>query len=223
VGQFLDWLREEGLYDDSVVIVYGDHKALQDLDLQGADAAIVEQLLGRQYSIVDRQRVPLLIHLPGQKNGGVIDTTVGQVDIAPTVADLLGVDFTEVPHLGRSVFVDSKPFVMMRSYFPGGTVINDRVAYLPGLSAEDGAAMSIDDGTSVAPTAAERTDMKRGVGLTALCETWVDSLPERNDADGTVEGYIPVSALNKAKAAEKQRAEAASAEKGVTSPKDSAK
>ncbi len=195
VGQFLDWLRDEGLYEDSIVIVYGDHKALQNLELEPPDAAIVTELLGREYSIVDRQHIPLLIHLPGQKAGGVIDSTVGQIDIAPTVADLLGVSLAEVPHLGRSVFAFSEPFVMMRSYFPGGTVLNDRVAYLPGLVAEDGAAVSLDDATPVVPTQVDRADMKRGAALSALAEQWVDSLPERTGADGTVEGYIPVSAL----------------------------
>jgi len=192
-GQFLDWLREKGYYDDSIVIVYGDHKALGNLDLQGADKTIVEQLLGREYSMVDRQHVPLLIHLPGQKVGGTIDTTVGQIDIAPTVADLLGLDLSEVPHLGRSVFTDAEPFVMMRSYFPGGTVLNDRVAYLPGLSVEDGAAVSLEDGTPVAPTAAERSDMKRGAALSVLSEQWVVSLPDRTGADGSVQGVIPAS------------------------------
>ena len=210
VGQFLDWLRENGLYDDSIVIVYGDHKALQELEPEGADALIIEQLLGREYSIVDRQRVPLLIHLPGQKVGGTIDTTVGQVDIAPTVADLLGIDLTEIPHLGRSVFVESQPFVMMRSHFPGGTVLNDRVAYLPGLVAEEGAALSLDDGTTVAPTAVERADMKRGAALSALSEQWAESLPDRTGADGAVEGFIPSSALQPQKPPAKQATDTAS-------------
>jgi len=192
VGQFLDWLRETGLYDDSIVILYGDHKALETLELEGADLAIVEELIGREYTLVDRQRIPLIVHLPGQKSGGTIDSTVGQIDIAPTVADLLGVDMTEVPHLGRSIFVNSDPLVIMRSYYPGGSFLNARVAYLPGLQVVDGAALELTDGTPVAPTAEERLDLERASALSQLSDEWIRSLPKRADAGSAADAYIPV-------------------------------
>lgn len=192
VGDFLAWLRETGLYDDSIVVVYGDHKALETLELEGADLAIVEELLGREYSVVDRQRVPLIIHLPGQKNGAVIESTVGQIDIAPTIADLLGVDMSEVPHLGRSIFVNSEPLVIMRSYYPGGSFLNGRVAYMPGLQEVDGAALGLMDGTPVAPTGQEHLDMERATQLTQLSDEWLRSLPKRADALSTDQAFIPV-------------------------------
>jgi phosphoglycerol transferase MdoB-like AlkP superfamily enzyme len=193
VGELIAWMKESGLWDDSIVILYGDHVALKDLELKGKDKTLVEGILGRPYSEVDRQRVPLMIHLPGQTEGGTIDTTVGQVDIMPTVADLVGVSLDDVPHLGRSVFIDADPLVMTRSYFPAGSFINGNVAFMPQLSFEDGVALDIHDGQYMAASAVERADYKRTRELSELSEKWVRSLPVRPDAGDIRDAYIPVA------------------------------
>jgi phosphoglycerol transferase MdoB-like AlkP superfamily enzyme len=192
VGEFIGWLKKHDLYDSSIIIVYGDHTAIKDLELTGVDEQIVTQLLGRPYSEVDRQKIPLLIHLPGQKATGIIDTPVGQADIMPTVADLLGIDLSGVPHLGRSVFVGSAPLVMMRSYFPAGSFIDATGLYMPGVSAGGGGALSL-DGTypmEATPESAKAADYVRR--LNDLSDEWASSLPKRSDAGDIADAYIPV-------------------------------
>lgn len=192
LGEFLGWLKETGLYDTSIVIVYGDHQAIKELDITGADKQIVETLLGHRYTEVDRQKVPLLIHLPGQTEGGAINSTVGITDIAPTVADLLGVDMSETPHLGRSVFATpADPLVITRGHFPAGSLINDRVAFMPELTFEDGTALRLADGGKVTPSATEKADFERALELSRLSEQWVRSLPIRPDAGDIKDAVIP--------------------------------
>jgi phosphoglycerol transferase MdoB-like AlkP superfamily enzyme len=192
VGEFIDWLKRTGMYDTSVVIVYGDHTAIKDLELEGADLEIVQELLGRQYTEADRQRIPLLIHLPGQTEPRVIDSPVGQVDIAPTIADLLGVDLSETPHLGRSAFVNSNPFLVTRSYFPPGSFIDAQVLFMPGMSFADGTAFDVTDGWPATATRREYRDYRRASQLSDLSHEWVSGQPKRPDAGDISDAYIPV-------------------------------
>jgi len=192
VGQFLDYLKMTGLYDESIVILYGDHVAMKDVKLSGADKEIIRGILGKDYAETDLQWVPLMIHLPGQTDPEVVTSTAGHVDIMPTVADLLGVDLSDTPHIGRSLFVDSNPLVITRSYYPGGSFFNNDVLFMPQLSFEDGTALSINDGVKVKPTKTEQADYERARQLSALCAEWVESLPERSGARKRAMGYIPV-------------------------------
>jgi len=158
-------------------------------DLKGEDAMGARKLLGRSYGPADRQRVSLLIHLPGQTQGVTRQDVVGQVDFMPTVADLLGMDLTQVPHMGRSVFVNSNALVPLRAYMPGGTFVNDRVVFMPGLDFSDGTAAQVSNDKETKPTAREKLDFERTQELTDISNAWVMSLPERPDAGKM--GWIP--------------------------------
>jgi phosphoglycerol transferase MdoB-like AlkP superfamily enzyme len=191
IGQFISQLKADGIWDDSIVIIYGDHTAMNENSLSGKDGRAAEKLLGRPYSAVDRQRVPMIIHLPGQTKPELVTATAGHVDIMPTIADLVGLDLRGTPHMGRSVFVSSNSLVPMRSYLPGGTFANDSVVYLPGVSAKDGKALTIESGKRVAGTERERTDSSRVSQLTKLSDKWVLSLPKRKNAGKLADSWIP--------------------------------
>lgn len=82
-------LKEKGLYDNTIVAIYGDHSAL--FEDQASD---VTEFVGVDYNPFEwqrLQRIPLIIHVPGQK-GKRIETIGGQMDILPTVANLMGFD-----------------------------------------------------------------------------------------------------------------------------------
>ena len=50
------------------------------------------------------QRVPYMIHIPGQTNGGINHTYGGQVDALPTLLHLLGIDTQKYIQLGQDLF-----------------------------------------------------------------------------------------------------------------------
>ena len=178
VGKFIDGLKASGAWDNSIVIVYGDHSGMMSNNLKGEDAMGARKLLGRSYGPADRQRVSLIIHLPGQTDGVTRQDVVGQVDIMPTVADLLGMDLSQVPHMGRSVFVDSNSLVPLRAYLPGGTFVNDRVVFMPGLDFSDGTAARVSNDAETKPTDREKIDFERTQELTDISNEWVMSLPQ---------------------------------------------
>jgi phosphoglycerol transferase MdoB-like AlkP superfamily enzyme len=190
-GEFFSALKSSGLWDNSIIVIYGDHSALLDKMASKGDPLIGDKLLGRPYSDVDRQRIPLIIHLPGQTAGRVENQTVGQVDIMPTIADLVGLDLADVPHVGRSVFKGAPSMIPTRAYLPGGSVVDDKVLFMPQLSFADGSAVNVQTGQSVQPSPAEQTAYENAKKLSALSDAWVRSLPKRADAKGNGNAILP--------------------------------
>jgi phosphoglycerol transferase MdoB-like AlkP superfamily enzyme len=191
IGKFIDDLKASGAWDRSIVVFYGDHTAANDNTLDGSDADVARALLGRSYGFADRQRIPLIIHLPGQTKGVTRTDTVGQVDIMPSIADLVGLDISQLPHMGRSVFVNSNALVPFNSYLPGGSFANDTNLFMPGLGFDDGTAVKVADNSKADPGDREANDYKRMLELAKLSDKWVRSLPKRTDAGSLGDAWIP--------------------------------
>jgi hypothetical protein len=84
LGDLLDRLRDDGAYDDSLVVVTADHgyAFTDEAPLRGVDEANADQILW----------TPLLVKEPGQRTGVVDDSNVNSTDILPTIAAELGID-----------------------------------------------------------------------------------------------------------------------------------
>lgn len=99
--QFFTDLKEAGLYDNSIIIMYGDHYGIS----QNHDSAM-EKVLETELSTFDSaaglQRVPLFIRVPGME-GGVNHEYGGQIDVLPTLMHLLGMDTKEYVQLGTDL------------------------------------------------------------------------------------------------------------------------
>jgi len=92
-------LRASGLFENTVIVIWGDHDAGFEWTRDIADAiGVSEDDLGWYLS----QRVPLIILAPGVE-GGAFDVVAGQVDVAPTLLALLGVDPAPYAFLGRNL------------------------------------------------------------------------------------------------------------------------
>ena len=190
LGKFITDLKRSGLWDDSVVMIYGDHTAHLHQETAN-DRSYLAGFLGRRANYSDRQRVPLLIHIPGQKKVARVQTTASQMDIMPTVADLVGIDLSQQPHMGRSVFVDSPELAVFRSYFPGGSFVSGGTIFMPGLSFSDGVAIKVSDGSPALPGSVTQADYDRTQQLDALSDSWVRSLPRRSDVGDINDAFIP--------------------------------
>ena len=130
LGEFLKQLEADGLLDQSVLVVYGDHKAWL------GDPADFERLLERYAGFPPRaqgldyrywqaaRRVPLLIRLPHDQSAGRRSITAGHLDIAPTVLDLLGIHDPNIVMLGRPLTQEGDSFVVFRdgSFVSGNTL-----------------------------------------------------------------------------------------------------
>ncbi|MGG4013533.1 LTA synthase family protein [Bacillus smithii] len=90
VERFLEKLKKNGLYDRSIIVLYGDHYGIS----QNHNEAM-SQYLGREITpleAVKLQKVPCIIHIPGMKKGMTIHEVAGQIDLRPTILHLLGIE-----------------------------------------------------------------------------------------------------------------------------------
>jgi phosphoglycerol transferase MdoB-like AlkP superfamily enzyme len=102
LGAFVDGLRENGILDRSLLVIYGDHQGFL-----GGQAEL-PGLLGfsewneyHHFKVV--KRTPVLVRLPGGAAAGVYTGTSSHLDVAPTVLSLLGVDDRSTVMLGRDL------------------------------------------------------------------------------------------------------------------------
>ncbi|MEK5137094.1 LTA synthase family protein [Priestia sp. FSL W8-0001] len=122
--QFIQKLKDEGLYEDSIIVVYGDHYGIS----QNHNAAM-EKYLGKEvtpYVWTQLQRVPMAIHIPGETDNKTISKVSGQVDLKPTILHLLGITTDNHVQFGTDMFSEDKlDFTVLRD----GSFITDKYVY----------------------------------------------------------------------------------------------
>jgi lipoteichoic acid synthase len=179
VGKLIEQLKANGLYDNTVLAFYGDHFGLQPQDNKPED---VSAKLGITYQErISRFNIPLIIHVPGKAPHKVIKTVGGQVDIMPTVVNLLGVSLKNEKYsaFGHDLLNTEKNVFGMRYYLPTGSFFNNEILFVPGKTFEDGTAVSLDTLKPVADISAYKTDYDYVLNLMGLSDQYVQSLPQR--------------------------------------------
>lgn len=83
VGALVGRLRAAGVYDQALVVITSDHGASYRENRP-------RRRLQLQRNLSDVLRVPLMMKLPGQRQGEVVDRIVETVDVLPTILDAVG-------------------------------------------------------------------------------------------------------------------------------------
>ncbi|MFB7638995.1 LTA synthase family protein [Peribacillus butanolivorans] len=98
--EFFDYLKESGLYDNSVIVMYGDHYGISE-NHKEAMSKVLDKEVGT-FENAQLQRVPLLIHAPGVE-GGEMHQYGGQIDLLPTLLHLLGIKSNDYVQFGSDL------------------------------------------------------------------------------------------------------------------------
>ena len=126
VGEFMDHLIEKGLYNNSVIVFYGDHFGLSKADRR-VDSE-VSDWLGEPYRYDTMMNVPLIIHLPGAGFNAEYENSGGQLDLMPTLAYLLGFEALDTVYFGQNLFSGEDSLVAVQVHMLKGSYIKgDRV------------------------------------------------------------------------------------------------
>lgn len=124
VKSLFEDLKAKGLYEDSIIVMYGDHYGISENHNEA-----MAQYLGKEitpFETAQLQRVPMFIHIPGSNQGKVVEEVAGQIDIRPTILHLLGVDTSKDMQMGADIFSkDHEEFVVFRD----GRFVTDKVVY----------------------------------------------------------------------------------------------
>ncbi|WLD92061.1 LTA synthase family protein [Alkalihalobacillus sp. AL-G] len=124
---FFESLKNEGMYEDTVFVLYGDHYGISENHNEA-----MSQYLGKEitpFVTTQLQRVPMIIHIPGDGKGKVMDTVGGQIDLRPTLLHLLGVDTKNTIHFGSDLFSkERQDFTVLRD----GSFITKNHVYTEG-------------------------------------------------------------------------------------------
>jgi arylsulfatase A-like enzyme len=100
LGQLFDWLKAEKLYNDTLIILTGDH---------GEEFQEHGGWWHGQTLYQEQIAVPLIIKYPGDAQAGsAIADLVRSLDIAPTILDVASLPAPEAM-MGRSLWSDTEP------------------------------------------------------------------------------------------------------------------
>jgi hypothetical protein len=114
LGDLIDKMEDEGWYDEALIIVTSDHGV--GFSPGGFVRSVTPENFGETMS------VPLIVKLPDQTSGEVLDADARTVDIMPTVLGALGIEIDwEVD--GRSLLLDQADRGLKEAFRSNGSVI----------------------------------------------------------------------------------------------------
>ncbi|QIU93778.1 LTA synthase family protein [Bacteroides faecium] len=117
IDEFINNLKKEGLYDNSIIVITGDHEQVSLNMYEGR-----KQVKGEDYFI------PFIV-LNTSFNSKFSDKVIGQMDVYPSLLELMECSNYFWKGLGESVFGDTiSDFATFRTGIPaGGRVVPDSV------------------------------------------------------------------------------------------------
>ncbi|OXM14928.1 sulfatase [Paenibacillus herberti] len=181
LGQLIQELKDAKLWENSMLVIYGDHMGLPIYSLNDRDLQLLEELVGQKYDSSQMLNIPLIVTAPGALEPSVESTVGGQSDIMPTIANLIGSKLDDQLHFGQDLLNERSNLLPERYYLPSGSFINDREIFIPGTGYADGKRIelpsSADDSADGGPGSATQEQFDRALKLLRMSDSYVRSLP----------------------------------------------
>lgn len=128
IGNFIDMLKAEGLYEDSIIVIYGDHEGLDMRDEETYQ--LLTDFLGKPYQNDEMFRVPFIVHIPNSGLQQEVTTAGGQIDFFPTMANLMGIEIDGVKLLGKDLLNTQDGFIAMQVHVARGSFIDNEKVFI---------------------------------------------------------------------------------------------
>ena len=110
IGEFLQWMKKTGLDKKTILVLYGDHYGISG-NHHKASAELLKQEEFTNFDNLKFQRVPLMFHMKGLK-GGIKDTYGGEIDVLPTLLNLLGINDKDTIQFGHDLLSSKAPQIV---------------------------------------------------------------------------------------------------------------
>jgi phosphoglycerol transferase MdoB-like AlkP superfamily enzyme len=135
LGEFIEELRDAGILENTIIILYGDHEArlakkeferLYNYDpetqsIKDSDDPTYISMDNYNYDLL--KNTPLIMWSDTEKFQKKVSSTMGMYDVLPTIANMFG--FEQKYALGNDIFSSNEKIVV----FPNGNVLTDKVYY----------------------------------------------------------------------------------------------
>ena len=138
IGEFIDKLDDEGLLENTVIMIYGDHDArisYNDFNLLYNYDPIEDRILTEEdenYIVYNKytyeldRKVPFIIWTKDENFNLQVDLPMGMIDVLPTIGNMLGIksdyqlgtDIFSIEEDNTVVFVDGS-FLTSKVYYNG--------------------------------------------------------------------------------------------------------
>lgn len=112
LGMFLSTLEKEGILNDSVVVLYGDHSAIPKNHQEELSKFLNNSSPLSDIDWAKLQKVPMMIHFPDETQKGINSISAGQIDIYPTLCNLF--DLSSKNLMGKDLFNSKEGNVIFR-------------------------------------------------------------------------------------------------------------
>ncbi len=135
LGRLLDKLQKDGILDNTVVAIYGDHEGIHKYFPKDIGMLSEQESWWKD----NGKRIPLIIYNKNLK-GKEINVNGGQVDTMPTLAYLMGIDESSYINtaMGRNLLKTNKDFAVLRNSTVVGNVDEkDKAHAVEGLEISD--------------------------------------------------------------------------------------
>ena len=122
IGEFIDGLKKDGLYDNSLILIWGDHGSFTNISQALNENNIIPELTGSQ--------VPMILLTPNTKLKGITNIPGSHLDIYPTITNLLGINSPKTI-LGQDLLNAKTPIETHFELVSGGidAILTDSLAY----------------------------------------------------------------------------------------------
>lgn len=110
IGELMSYLKKSGLEKNTLIMLYGDHYGISG-NHHKASAQLLDKDSFNNFDNLQFQRVPLMFHMPGLK-GGINHTYGGEIDVRPTLFNLLGIKDQNMIQFGHSLLAKNAPQIV---------------------------------------------------------------------------------------------------------------
>ena len=136
IGEFFKLAKKEAYYNNTVFIVIADHNT---------------RTWGKDLIPVNKFHIPALIIAPNIEGGITYEKLISQLDIPPTLLDLIGID-VETPMVGRNIYElseETKGRAIMQFHSTNGFRVGDDLIVLQ--SGKEPVQFKIDENDDLSP------------------------------------------------------------------------
>lgn len=124
--EYITDLKKKGLYDNSVIMIYGDHYGISENHNNAMEKLLGEKITPAKFT--DLNRTGFWLKVPG-KSGGINKEYAGQMDVMPTLLHLVSIDSKNYLMFGSDMFSKQHNNVVP---FRNGDFITEDYKYVNG-------------------------------------------------------------------------------------------